>query len=70
VVQFNIDVICVHGNSVGQELSDFGELRKITAGCPRAAYSITHMGEMKINEMATDGIFSLGGKFVWRRIRR
>lgn len=69
MTQFNIDIIFVRFGGMGQKFGDLGQLRDIAAGIPIAANPIVSMDQMRVNEVATEGILSLGGNFMRRRIR-
>jgi len=53
---------------MSQKFSNLGELQDIVAGFPGAANPLTHIDKTRINEMAIERIFSLGRKFIRRRI--
>jgi hypothetical protein len=51
---------------VGQKFGDTGKFRKFVASHPGAANSVMSKAQMRVDEMTTKGIRTLGRKFMRR----
>lgn len=68
MTQFNLDIVHVLIIGVGQKFGDFGKCRKIATGLPGAADSVVSIAQMRVDEIPTKRVWTVGRKSMWRRV--
>ena len=68
MTQFNLDIVLVFIVGVGQKPGDTGKSGKIAASLPVATDSVVCITKMRVDEMTTKRVWTVGRKSMRRGV--
>ena len=68
MTQFNLDIVLVFIVGVGQKFGDTGKPGKMAAILPVATDSVVRITQMRVDEMTTKRVWTVGRKSMRTRV--